>query len=174
MLKNRGFTIVELLIVIVVIAILAAITIVAYNGIQTRAKASAIISDLKATEKAFKLYKASSGANMWWKDDDSALTGSGNPSISQIISSQADYKNYLQKAPTTDGLGAPGVWIYDNEQDVYNGCSISTAGVNLGIANATNTDLMQAIDTTLDDGNLYCGKIRISSGWFLYTISNQS
>ena len=39
--KSRGFTIVELLIVIVVIAILAAITIVAYNGIQNRAKASA-------------------------------------------------------------------------------------------------------------------------------------
>ncbi|MCC4268022.1 prepilin-type N-terminal cleavage/methylation domain-containing protein [Microbacterium schleiferi] len=39
--RGRGFTIVELLIVIVVIAILAAITIVAYNGIQDRAKASA-------------------------------------------------------------------------------------------------------------------------------------
>ena len=36
-----GFTIVELLIVIVVIAILAAITIVAYNGIQNQAKAAA-------------------------------------------------------------------------------------------------------------------------------------
>lgn len=41
--KNKnGFTIVELLIVVVVIAILAAITIVAYNGIQNRAKASAV------------------------------------------------------------------------------------------------------------------------------------
>lgn len=38
---SKGFTIVELLIVVVVIAILAAITIVAYNGIQNRAKASA-------------------------------------------------------------------------------------------------------------------------------------
>ncbi len=37
----RGFTIVELLIVIVVIAILAAITIVAYNGIQNRSKTTA-------------------------------------------------------------------------------------------------------------------------------------
>ena len=36
--KPQGFTIVELLIVIVVIAILAAITIVAYNGVQNRAK----------------------------------------------------------------------------------------------------------------------------------------
>jgi len=34
---SRGFTIVELLIVIVVIAILAAISVVAYNGIQQRA-----------------------------------------------------------------------------------------------------------------------------------------
>lgn len=38
--RRQGFTIVELLIVIVVIAILAAITIVAYNGIQNRAKAT--------------------------------------------------------------------------------------------------------------------------------------
>ena len=46
--KNRytGFTIVELLIVIVVIAILAAITIVAYTGIQDRAKESNVQSDL--------------------------------------------------------------------------------------------------------------------------------
>ena len=39
--NRQGFTIVELLIVIVVIGILAAITIVAYNGIQNRAKTNA-------------------------------------------------------------------------------------------------------------------------------------
>ena len=38
---NRGFTIVELLIVVVVIAILAAITLVAYNGVTNRSKAAA-------------------------------------------------------------------------------------------------------------------------------------
>jgi len=44
---NHGFTIVELLIVVVVIAILAAITIVAYNGIQNRAYDAAVQADLK-------------------------------------------------------------------------------------------------------------------------------
>lgn len=39
--KQSGFTIVELLIVVVVIAILAAISIVAYNGITERARTSA-------------------------------------------------------------------------------------------------------------------------------------
>ena len=42
----RGFTIVEVLIVVVVIAILAAVTVVAYNGITASAKESALRSDL--------------------------------------------------------------------------------------------------------------------------------
>ena len=54
--KQLGFTIVELLIVIVVIAILAAITIVAYNGIQNRAKQSAAQSRLSQANKKILAY----------------------------------------------------------------------------------------------------------------------
>jgi prepilin-type N-terminal cleavage/methylation domain-containing protein len=45
--KTTGFTIVELLIVIVVIGILAAITVVAYSGVQNRASDTAIQTDLR-------------------------------------------------------------------------------------------------------------------------------
>lgn len=56
--KQQGFTIVELLIVIVVIGILAAITIVAYNGIQTRAKISVVNSQFNQIKKSMLAYKA--------------------------------------------------------------------------------------------------------------------
>jgi len=56
--KQRGFTIVELLIVIVVIAILAAISVVAYNGIQQRAYNTKVIAGANQYYKAFLEYKA--------------------------------------------------------------------------------------------------------------------
>lgn len=54
--NRKGFTIVELLIVIVVIGILAAITIVAYNGIQERAHQTKTVSALSEYAKAFAAY----------------------------------------------------------------------------------------------------------------------
>lgn len=54
--STSGFTIVELLIVIVVIAVLAAIVLVAYNGLQVRTHTSAVKSDLSSVSKKFTLY----------------------------------------------------------------------------------------------------------------------
>lgn len=59
--SSQGFTIVELLIVIVVIAILASITIVAFNGIQQRARDSQRLSDASTIMKALEVYKAANG-----------------------------------------------------------------------------------------------------------------
>jgi len=59
--SSRGFTIVELLIVIVVVAILAAVTVVAYNGIQQRAYNTKVIAGANQYYKAFLEYKAVNG-----------------------------------------------------------------------------------------------------------------
>ena len=60
--RLRGFTIVELLIVVVVIAVLAAITIVAYNGITARATDSGLKSDLTTGAKQLQLAKVEDGS----------------------------------------------------------------------------------------------------------------
>jgi prepilin-type N-terminal cleavage/methylation domain-containing protein len=59
--KQHGFTIVELLIVIVVIGILAAITVVAYNGVQNNATNAKTTQALTAWIKTLSLYKADNG-----------------------------------------------------------------------------------------------------------------
>lgn len=73
--SRSGFTIVELLVVIVVIAILAAITIVAYAGIQDRARTAVVQSDLQQTRKQIEVFRTTSS-------DESYPTGvecPGNP-----------------------------------------------------------------------------------------------
>ncbi len=59
--KQKGFTIVELLIVVVVIAILAAITIVSYNGINNRARESAVASMASQAQKKLATYAVLNG-----------------------------------------------------------------------------------------------------------------
>ena len=59
---SRAFTLVELLIVIVVIAILATLSVVAYNGITKRAVSSSLQSALQTVGTKFELYKIDNGA----------------------------------------------------------------------------------------------------------------
>ena len=71
--RNSGFTLVELLVVIVVIAILAAISVVAYSGIQNRAHDAVVRSDASSITRSLELARLSIGhypfINAEWPSD---------------------------------------------------------------------------------------------------------
>jgi len=58
---SRGFTIVELLVVIVVIGILAAITIVSYTGITQKANTTKALTNAQAAQTVAEVYAADNG-----------------------------------------------------------------------------------------------------------------
>jgi general secretion pathway protein G len=59
--QNKGFTLVELLIVIVILGILATVTVFAVTGITSRGKTSACDSDKKVLQTAEEAYSANTG-----------------------------------------------------------------------------------------------------------------
>lgn len=84
--RQSGFTIIELLIVIVVISILAAITIVAYTGVQERAKASAAEAKVAQALKQVKSF-----ASLNNEAYPASVTGCPSPSSTQLcIEADAD------------------------------------------------------------------------------------
>lgn len=58
---NEGFTIVELLIVIVIIGILVTLVIIGYNGIQSRARDADRASDISTLKKKLEVFYAING-----------------------------------------------------------------------------------------------------------------
>lgn len=62
--KAHGFTIVELLIMIVVIAILAALSYVGYTNIQSRAQYVRQVAELDKIGRAIQLWSAESGTSL--------------------------------------------------------------------------------------------------------------
>jgi prepilin-type N-terminal cleavage/methylation domain-containing protein len=85
--KKSGFTIVELLIVVVVIAILAAITIVAFNGIRERASISSFKSELSQAIKKIESVKVLSGTETYPSSQAAAgLPDSRNGTLSYFYS----------------------------------------------------------------------------------------
>jgi len=105
--KQRGFTIVELLIVIVVIGILAAIVIVAFNGVQQRANFATEKADMAAINKLINLYHADNGSYpvvpSWagWDQASNFIPGivpKYASSIPQMPTSNSNSNSYLYRS----------------------------------------------------------------------------
>ena len=116
--KRDGFTIVELLIVIVVIAILAAITIVSYNGITARANTTSAQAAATSALKKAEAYNAEQGS---YPTAPSQLTGSTAQDKSYGLSgvtfaastSSTSANNVLTFIACSSGAGVKiGYWSY--------------------------------------------------------------
>jgi type IV pilus assembly protein PilA len=108
--KAQGFTIVELLIVIVVIAILAAISIAAYTNIQQRAKNTAIINAASQSLKMIQAYIAANGTyplkgNACITVDSRCATGSGVIDANNTFNANMTTIGILPKSVPANGDG---------------------------------------------------------------------
>lgn len=99
-----GFTIVELLIVIVVIAILAAITVVAYTGIQERARAAAARSSVLQAGKAIQAYAVTNG-DVYPEDlMDAAILDSSTEAYTYIVNNEIKPARYCISVRSTQSF----------------------------------------------------------------------
>jgi general secretion pathway protein G len=98
---KSGFTLVEILIVVVILGILAAIVIPQFTDASTEAKTSSLCSDLQTFRSQIELYKIQHNDN---------LPGAGTATLSQAligkttvagaVGGATDFGPYLQKIPT--------------------------------------------------------------------------
>lgn len=124
----KGFTIVELLIVIVVIGILAAITIVAYNGVQARAndarKASSVKSIAGLLEvfyqdnNRYPLYSTELSSSTWAATNIPSIT-----SVTLLTAPGSTATTYPYSFLTGTSVGSKSEYRYENYNTSYGDCT---------------------------------------------------
>ncbi len=121
--QKSGFTIVELLIVVVVIAILAALVVVGYNGISYRAKETALMTDVRSGGTQLQVTMSETGS---YPVDTSALQKADNTTffyessansycLSGISSELADVSYFVTEAGVLQAGFCPGQIVSDGD-----------------------------------------------------------
>lgn len=99
---SRGFTIVELLIVVVVIAILAAITVVAYNGVSQRSKESASQSAVSQAAKKIQTFAITNNETFPSTLDQAGVTSSASTKFQYRVDTSATPQTFCVTAATSN------------------------------------------------------------------------
>jgi prepilin-type N-terminal cleavage/methylation domain-containing protein len=136
--KQSGFTIVELLIVIVVIGILAGLVITTFNGIQQKGRNTERTTDIKAIHGQLEAYYAQTGAY---------------PSLAQLNDSawRATNMKGLDSGALEDPKGI-GVAVSGTAGANVYAYVATPAGCDGDTANATNPDCTTYVLTATNEG----------------------
>ena len=147
--KHRAFTLIEIMVVVVIIGLLAAIAIPAFQQNRLRSQVSSFANDLRIAGNAFETFATENGT--WPSDGISAIPNSMNGYLS------------LSKFNAPTPLG--GVWDWDYQQfDVTDGLSVRSPTAD--IANMTK------VDESIDDGDLTTGSFLARSGGYILVLEN--
>lgn len=150
----RGFTLVELMVVVLIISVLATISVPAIQRIQRKAKSTTIANDFRVFGAAFDTYAQEMGA---WPAETAA--GVFPPEMDQRINQTA----WLRKTP----MG--GQYNWENNQLHFGityraGIAIgATAGAPLPLDNNMLLDLEHAIDGK-NQTNWFGGSFHLGTG----------
>jgi prepilin-type N-terminal cleavage/methylation domain-containing protein len=157
--KQYGFTIVELLIVIVVIGILAAITVIAFNGVQERAKQAAVISDLSTSSKKI-MASAAGGPPVSTVEalSSSDVKISLSPGLYNIVTYCATNNSFVLAAESKSGnkfyTKNNASAIQDNSINAHSPCA--SLGVQNTDGSAANKTFMGMASTSCATENTAC------------------
>jgi len=146
---SRGFTLIEILMVIAIIGILATIAVPMYRDYQLRAKAVRLATEVKAAAQAFRTFKLEN--DTYPADTAPGVTPPGASSFIGTFFS------------TTPSIG--GQWDWENNQ------SGVTAGISVSGHSLTGEELLK-VDKLIDNNNLGTGDFRQRGGGYLYVIED--
>jgi prepilin-type N-terminal cleavage/methylation domain-containing protein len=156
-LKRRGFTLVEVMVVVVIIGLIAAIGLPAFRRVNLRSKATAVANDLRQFSGVFSTYSLQNGR--WPADNDPQVIP---PEVAGSLP-----ENFARVTP------AGGVYEWNHDvaaHGVYARASIAMVTAN-GFTLTDDAELAELIDTMIDDGNLETGNFQLGAGNnFVYII----